>query len=137
LWSLANEFWYYILFPLGIVALWPRMRASHRVICAVLFLAAAWFVRHGILQAFPIWLLGAALFKLKPPSFPPSKARYVRIAASLIYLPIFFVLARVHSLKGLSSDYFLGALTFALLWVILSAKQAYDLLGVPAVSSRR
>jgi len=30
LWSLANEFWYYILFPLGMVVLWRTSQLAHR-----------------------------------------------------------------------------------------------------------
>jgi peptidoglycan/LPS O-acetylase OafA/YrhL len=137
LWSLANEFWYYILFPLGMVALWPRARASHRLICAILFLAAAWLVRDGILEGFPIWLLGALLYRLKPPSFAPQTGQVIRVIAPLLYLPVFFALSRLHSIPGLLADYFLAALTFALLWVLLSAKESYDRTTLKARGSRQ
>jgi len=125
LWSLANEFWYYILFPLGVVALWPRARVAHRLICAALFVATAWFVRGGILVSFPIWLAGAALFKLPPPSFTPRTGRQLRIAALLIYLPVFFILGRLHTLSALVGDYLLTVLTFLLLCIFLSAKDRF------------
>ncbi len=125
LWSLAFEFWYYILFPLGLIAIWSRARAAQRLLCAVLFLAVAWFVRGGILESFPIWLLGAALFKLKPPSFTPRTAVYLRITALLMYALSFFALSRIHQLPGLVSDYLLAGLTFGLLWILLSDKGGF------------
>jgi peptidoglycan/LPS O-acetylase OafA/YrhL len=66
LWSLANEFWYYILFPLGCIALWPRVGWLRRVTCAAGFTAVAWFLPKGILLGFPIWFAGAALVKVPP-----------------------------------------------------------------------
>ncbi len=126
LWSLANEFWYYILFPLGAVALWPRARWIHRLLCAVLFVATAWFIRGGILGAFPIWLAGAALFKLPSPSFNPRTAKYLRVAAALIYLTVFFSLSKIHSIPDLASDYLLTVVTFLFLWLLLSAKETFQ-----------
>jgi len=125
LWSLANEFWYYILFPLACIALWRRAGRPHRIACAILFVAIACFVRFGIMSEFPIWLAGAALVKLPRPSFTPHAARYLRIAATLLYFPIFFVLGRLHQIPGIYSDYFLAALTFVLLWLFLSDNAAF------------
>lgn len=117
LWSLANELWYYVLFALGMVAL-----RSHgllrRVLCGLGLLAVARLVGWEILGLFPIWLLGALLALLPVPKF---SAR-LRGMASVAYAAVFFGLSRVH-LPGLAQDYLLGALTFGLLWVLLSATQ--------------
>jgi peptidoglycan/LPS O-acetylase OafA/YrhL len=125
LWSLANEFWYYILFPLGMIALWRSTRPVHRLICAVLFEATAWFVGTDILLNFPIWLAGVVLFLLPSPSFTPGRGRYVRIGASLIYVPIFFAFGRHPMISQLFRDYLLTGVTFLYLWVLLSAKERY------------
>lgn len=135
LWSLANEFWYYLLFPLGIMALWPRTRLENRVLCTVLFFAIAWFVRGGLLLGFPIWLAGVVLFKLPAPSFPAGVARYARLAATLIYLPIFFAMGRIH-LPAFIDDYILGLFTLAYLWVLLSARDPYPATDISARGSR-
>lgn len=126
LWSLANEFWYYILFPLAVVTFLPRAKAAHRLICAVLFLLIAWLVWGGILMAFPIWLLGAALFRLKPPSFTPKNAGMIRLMSVVIYALVFFAMSRWRSLPGFINDYLLGIFTFILLWVLLSAKERFE-----------
>lgn len=61
LWSLANEFWYYILFPLalGVAGLSPRLIG--RLISAVLTGALIWFVGPQIAGYFALWLMGAAV----------------------------------------------------------------------------
>jgi peptidoglycan/LPS O-acetylase OafA/YrhL len=136
LWSLAYEFWYYILFPLGMIALWRTSRLSHRLTCAALFAVAAWFVGADILLNFPIWLAGVALFLLPAPSFTPRIGRYVRIGASLIYLPIFFAFGRYPVISGLFRDYLLTVFTFLYLWVLLSAKERHSI-GARRVSFSR
>ncbi|HTD95800.1 MAG TPA: acyltransferase, partial [Edaphobacter sp.] len=125
LWSLAYEFWYYILFPLGVLALWRRTPLRHRLLYGALFLATAWFVRGGILTSFPIWLAGAVLVKLPPPRLSARTAGRVRMAAAILYLPFFFGLAKFHALPGLLSDYLLTVITFGLLWLLLSATGRY------------
>jgi peptidoglycan/LPS O-acetylase OafA/YrhL len=117
LWSLAYELWYYVLFALGVVAL-----RSHgmlrRVLCGLGFLAVARLVGWAIFALFPVWLLGALLALLPAPRLSAK----LRTMASVAYAAVFFGLSRIH-LPGLAQDYLLGALTFGLLWVLLSATQ--------------
>jgi peptidoglycan/LPS O-acetylase OafA/YrhL len=64
LWSLANETWYYVLFPLLVLAF--RGRAIATRAAAVLAIAAIVQLVHGaILLYFSIWLLGAAFSRIK------------------------------------------------------------------------
>lgn len=117
LWSLANEFWYYLMFPLGLVALRRQFELSQRIASGVLFLAIAWFVRHGILALFPVWLAGTALALLPP----PRVGRRTRIMTAVLYAPLAFVFAKAHGLPGVLPDYLFGIATFFFLWVMLSA----------------
>lgn len=117
LWSLANEFWYYLLFPLGLVALRRRSALLQRLVSAGLFLGIAWFVRHGILLLFPVWLAGTLLAVLPP----PRVGRGARITATILYSPLAFVFAKAHVLSSLWSDYLFGVATFFFLWIVLSA----------------
>ncbi|HEX7159051.1 MAG TPA: acyltransferase [Edaphobacter sp.] len=119
LWSLANEFWYYILFPLGWLSLRPGRPTSHRIIYSALFLGLAWFLRSTILPLFPIWLAGSALALL-----PALRCGNVaRIAATSVYTPLVFLFAKTNFLPGLAQDYLFGALTFLFFWIMLSARQ--------------
>lgn len=126
LWSLAYEFWYYVLFPLGFFLILPGVRARVRVLCLALLIAAAWMQGHEMLTFFPIWLAGAALTYL-----PACRAGALqRWAAALAYLPIFLLASRYERVLGpptastaLLGDYTVGVCTMALLWVLLSARQ--------------
>jgi peptidoglycan/LPS O-acetylase OafA/YrhL len=118
LWSLANEFWYYVLFPLALIATWKSQRIITRVVCGLLFVAICSWLRGSFLPVFPIWLAGVLVFRL--PRIPLStRARWLAVA---LYVPI--VLAptvfRLH-INVLLSDYLLTVATGSLLWVLLSA----------------
>jgi peptidoglycan/LPS O-acetylase OafA/YrhL len=117
LWSLANEFWYYLLFPLGLVVLRRQSSLPRRIGSSVLFLAIAWFTRHGILQLFPVWLAGTVLAHRPPPRLGVRS----RIVAAILYCPLPFLFAKAHGLPGLLLDYLFGIATFLFLWVMLSA----------------
>jgi peptidoglycan/LPS O-acetylase OafA/YrhL len=125
LWSLANEFWYYLLFPLGLIALWRTQRPARRLICAILFLAIVWFVPRSLLVGFPIWLAGVVLFKVPQPSFTPRLGRYLRVAAAALYLPLFLAVGKLTFLTTNNRDYLLTLITVVFLWILLSAKEPY------------
>jgi peptidoglycan/LPS O-acetylase OafA/YrhL len=125
LWSLANEFWYYILFPLGAVALWRTQALRRRLLCAVLFIACAWFVRNALLSSFPIWLAGVVLFKAPPPSFTPLVGKLIRVVAPIVYLPVFLISGKLRLFSDIHRDYLLAVITVIFLWSLLSAKQPY------------
>jgi len=67
LWSLANEFWYYVLFPL-LALPWFFKRGGLRTLCAALFLVIVVALPFAIAVSFLIWLLGTAVFL-----FPPAR----------------------------------------------------------------
>ena len=57
LWSLANEFWYYLLFPL-FWGVFKRGRPLPRIISALLAITIIIWLPHGILWGGVIWLFG-------------------------------------------------------------------------------
>ncbi len=63
LWSLANEFWYYLLFPLGVTIVVTR-RWSARILAIILVALMVLFLPKQILLGGVIWLLGAAVYFL-------------------------------------------------------------------------
>ena len=62
LWSLANEFWYYLLFPLLILLVIPGTRVPARLACLLLAAGILIFLPKQILIGGLIWLLGAGVF---------------------------------------------------------------------------
>ena len=64
LWSLANETWYYVLFPLLVIA--ARAGAAWlRLACAALAFAVAALLGAAITGYFLVWLLGVAASRLR------------------------------------------------------------------------
>lgn len=116
LWSLANEFWYYILFPCAVIALRPGAGWLRRTVHALIFLAITLFISHDILLLFPAWLAGAALAFFPLPQIPARLRPWI-IAG---YVPIFFFLAKFHSLNQTVSDYLLTLATIPLMMALLS-----------------
>lgn len=64
LWSLANEFWYYLLFPILLLLLLPGSRISTRVASLLLAAGILLFLPRSILLGGVIWLIGAGVFYL-------------------------------------------------------------------------
>lgn len=64
LWSLANETWYYVLFPL-MTLLFTARRMSSRVASGVALALAAALLPVDILLYFAIWLLGVAFSRVQ------------------------------------------------------------------------
>ncbi len=127
LWSLANEFWYYILFPLGWLAFRRDTPTFRRTLYGALLLSLAWFVRSSMLPLFPVWLAGSALALLPAPHVGSG----TRTAAAIIYTPLVFLFAKLNLLPALVQDYIFGAITFLFFWIVLSAR---DVSGVTPVS---
>lgn len=64
LWSLANETWYYVLFPL-VVLLVSARRATMRFGCALALVLLAALLPYAITLFFAIWLLGVAFSRIR------------------------------------------------------------------------
>ena len=67
LWSLANEFWYYFLFPALLIALWPGAHGWRRVAASATAVALLWMLGPGRDFYFLIWVAGLA------PRFMPAR----------------------------------------------------------------
>jgi peptidoglycan/LPS O-acetylase OafA/YrhL len=64
LWSLANETWYYVLFPLLVVILSDRS-AMRKAAAGFAVLVIGYFLTESILLYFALWLMGAYFSRLK------------------------------------------------------------------------
>ena len=88
LWSLSNEFWYYIMFPLGALALSPSSNGGRRWICILALPLIALFVGYSIARLFSVWLLGVGINLL-----PKLKTPNVRVLLVPVLGLLFIVLA--------------------------------------------
>jgi peptidoglycan/LPS O-acetylase OafA/YrhL len=118
MWSLANEFWYYVLFPCAFLALRKGTSVGARILNILVFLLCARFVGRDILQLFPLWLLGTLLAVVPD----PRSSAAIRTLAAVLYFPLLFLLAKSSTVQGVLSDYILGVATVLFLWLLLGAK---------------
>jgi peptidoglycan/LPS O-acetylase OafA/YrhL len=119
LWSLANEFWYYILCPLGWLALRRGTPFSRRLAYLALLFPLMWFLRASILRLFPIWLDGTILALL-----PTLRlTRLTRIAAAVVYVPLVLAFAGLRTGHTYREDFVFGLVTTLFFWIMLSATE--------------
>ena len=121
LWSLANEWWYYILFPLLVSTCIGSVRI--RLISIVLAVGLVLVLTKPILVLFGVWLLGAAVAQLQRRLFPVWLAVLLFVAASVV--------ARLETLKIPFCDQFLlGAAIAVLLNSLYGREKRYPFAGI-------
>jgi peptidoglycan/LPS O-acetylase OafA/YrhL len=127
LWSLANEFWYYVLFPVALSAglAWARKAILRAMALTILALCLAVFLRGPILWGFLIWLAGCALmiawsrFKLARRGW---LALYFLISSLL--LSACLIAARTGHFAALGSDLAVGVAFGLLLFSVVQMDSA-------------
>lgn len=112
LWSLSNEFWYYMLFPCIALFASSFHRKRGRILYGILACSIAWFIGTSLLLYFPIWAIGTIIFYL--PKWNTSGAlRVATLAISAVVFGFTAILARDYWTNGLIADYSMS-ITFAI-----------------------
>jgi len=62
LWSLANEFWYYMIFPFLIYSVFGNLKTILRIVYLFVAVLIMCFVGKDIIIAFPVWLVGVLAY---------------------------------------------------------------------------
>ncbi len=114
LWSLANEFWYYLLFPLATLAVF-RGTPQRRIFCACAALGIAVALPWEIMVYFPIWLMGAALSVFPAPRLGPGVLMALRVSLLAVFAGT-LLLSRTGRLSSVPGDYCI-AIAFSL-WML-------------------
>ena len=122
LWSLANEFWYYVLFPVVVAAglAWARrsLRVAVPLTCLAIFIGA--FIGRGILIGFLIWLAGFGLVILY--SRVQIRSRFAALGLlcfASVLSGVTFAVARVLHQDPLLSDLEVGFVFTLFLFAVL------------------
>lgn len=138
LWSLANEFWYYFLFPLLYIA--ATRRALTSIVALVVFAVVCEFLGRSMMMGGLVWLMGAGAYFV-------YDQRWLRRWRSLRFAPVvgaILVLASlVLSKSSFGSDFtkdcLIGAATAVLVVILAEFKVAgrtYSLIaGITADAS--
>jgi peptidoglycan/LPS O-acetylase OafA/YrhL len=118
LWSLSYEFWYYIAFPIVVLALAGTRRWFVRLVYAASLPLWAWFVGPTVVIYSIPWLLGAAIHGL--PAFPAKRpwARHLSIAVAFVLMAVGFV--AVSSGAAWLKDTLLAQCVAVFVWVAAS-----------------
>jgi peptidoglycan/LPS O-acetylase OafA/YrhL len=133
LWSLANEFWYYMLFPLlvAVAGFVGTGKGQERIVAFILTIIIAWCLPNEMLYGFLIWMMGVAVYCLQPKLKKLSKNTMrilLIVALALFGLALAYSKSSSHSqTMPFESDFLIG-LTFAMLCLILT-KQTFPKLG--------
>jgi peptidoglycan/LPS O-acetylase OafA/YrhL len=86
LWSLTNETWYYLMFPLGVLALTAKSAMSRAAAGATLALVLS-LLGIGIALYFLVWLLGVAFSRVR---IDANRGWRIGMATVLLALSVWF-----------------------------------------------
>lgn len=118
LWSLSNEFWYYMAFPVLVFLLGRGRSWRTRAACGLGLLLWGWFVGSGIVLLGISWLMGALIAISPSISVNRVSMRILAIVAAVVALGGGLVLAKMHD-GSIAFDLVLGAAVTALIGVTL------------------
>jgi peptidoglycan/LPS O-acetylase OafA/YrhL len=89
LWSLANEFWYYMLFPLLAIAigLVDTRKVFFRTLAFIFAMIIAWCLPKDILYGFMVWIMGVVVYLLqsKIKTFSPITGRIFLLTGIVLF----------------------------------------------------
>jgi peptidoglycan/LPS O-acetylase OafA/YrhL len=131
LWSLSNEFWYYLAFPLLVLLLMQAGPWWERAAYGFVLLLWGWFVGSSIALLGIPWLMGVLIVYL--PAFPARRpwTRSLAIVAALALLGGGLTLVRIwqsrvseNSMGSQIGDVLLGLVVTLLIWVTLHCATA-------------
>jgi peptidoglycan/LPS O-acetylase OafA/YrhL len=117
LWSLTNEFWYYILFPLGFLVVRGYYKPMQRLIVAAAFLLISLILGKTIFLMFIFWIGGALLSILPRWDF----ARLFKLSATGIYIVADLYCASLLQTHEQRADYIFWGITLAYMWIVIPA----------------
>lgn len=114
LWSLANEFWYYVVFPLFYFGITLKNRSILRIFLVAAGVLLLFFVGSEIATFFLIWLFGGLSYIFSKEKFNTFfERRWLRYAAVFLFA-IFAVMTRSKIYPEVFNNYTVGA-AFAVL----------------------
>jgi peptidoglycan/LPS O-acetylase OafA/YrhL len=125
LWSLTNEFWYYMFYPFLLNILIAKKFIKINKILSIAILGVLLIlIFNNILIYFPIWLMGVCAYYLLKIKFSFFNLFIFEIVIPLSFLTILGI-SRFNSINGLLSDYLIGIIFSCM--VILSVNSNFNL----------
>ncbi len=112
LWSLANEFWYYLIFPLAAIAVWSARSSMERWLSGLLAVAICWWLPQGLIAYGLTWLFGVIAFAIAQRVSLGGLTKIAMTIATLVCLVTVLVMSRLGILSSFTGDVVISA-TFA------------------------
>lgn len=129
LWSLTLEFWYYLLFPMILLAARSDTPMIERLFCGLAAIGIPLLIGiHGSFL-FLIWVFGAAV-SILPKRIPPYLAPWAVLMA-VVAVACFFVAARKFALNYHASEMLIGVSSALLVYLI----KCHDTVGIRSIYS--
>ena len=122
LWSLTNEFWYYIAFPVLLLALRRKQKLWLRCVYLLSFVGIGLLVGSDVSLLFFPWLLGA-LVSLIPLRIPQSAAK-IAVSVLFLALPLVFEKVRRTSLPVVGVQWTVALYFVIVLYLLLHQTEA-------------
>lgn len=117
LWSLANEFWYYVIFPLAYLLFVKATTLTHRLLLLIILTAVVMWLPFDLLLLGGVWLLGyLAVLIYKQPFIQRLCGNFWYLACTVLIFMVTIGASRVGRLVGLWGD---GAVGFTFFLVML------------------
>ena len=121
LWSLANEFWYYIAFPALVLVVLPRTALPRRILHIAILIVVILFVKPPIALLGLVWLMGVAIHYLpRIPAANPFLRRILVVTALFLFA---VSLAWCKRAGAVYSDLVLGAVVTLLIYIVLGCSR--------------
>jgi peptidoglycan/LPS O-acetylase OafA/YrhL len=125
LWSLANEFWYYLMFPLLYISITRYRRSLLALVSLVLFVAIGVFIGKYMVLSGLIWLAGAFAYIIYDRGWFDSYCRTpLALAATALLLLISLAASKTHYGTDISKDFFIGLAAAAFVLVLARYENA-------------
>jgi peptidoglycan/LPS O-acetylase OafA/YrhL len=128
LWSLANEFWYYLMFPLFYVAITRPRNWTVAAINFGLFVAASVFVGASIVLSGLVWLAGAAAYLIYDRGWlAPMLRSSISFSIAVVVFLLSLAASKMNFGGDLVKDYLVGLGATALV-LVLTERESHSAL---------
>lgn len=124
IWTLSNEFWYYVVFPFLFIGFRRQMPSGIRIACLTLGTAGLVFAGSQIALYFPIWLFGVALNYI--PRTRIAQSSKCLWGAALVFVTV-LATGRAHLLIPEFAHDLMTAVAFAFLMYFVVNRKARPL----------
>jgi peptidoglycan/LPS O-acetylase OafA/YrhL len=117
LWSLSNEFWYYVLFPLIYFFVSKFYKIKTRIILFIAIWLCALFIGFGLALSMSVWLMGGVVYLVIKNNFFLKRYLKIKFVLSIFSFITVLTLIRFKIYPNIFNDFSLGIVTSFMLCV--------------------